>query len=98
MRPGQVERRTHGYMRHGTTTLFAALDIAAGKVIGQCFPRHRAREFLAFLRLIETWVPGELEAHLVMDNYATHKTPAVQRWLARHPIGTSISHRPVPPG
>ena len=54
MRPGQVERRTHDYMRHGTTTLFAALDIAAGKVIGQCFPRHRAREFLAFLRLIET--------------------------------------------
>ena len=85
MRPGQVERRTHDYVRHGTTTLFAALDTATGKVIGQCFPRHRAREFLAFLRTLETQVPGDLEVHLVMDNYATHKTPAVQRWLARHP-------------
>ena len=85
MRPGQVERRTHDYVRHGTTTLFAALDTATGKVIGQCFPRHRAREFLAFLRTLETHVPGDLEVHLVMDNYATHKTPAVQRWLARHP-------------
>ena len=60
MRPGQVERRTHDYMRHGTTTLFAALDIATGKVIGQCFPRHRAREFLTFLRTLETQVPDEL--------------------------------------
>ena len=85
MRPGQVERRTHDYMRHGTTTLFAALDIATGKVIGQCFPRHRAREFLSFLRTLETQVPDDLDVHLVMDNYATHKTPAVQRWLARHP-------------
>ena len=85
MRPGQVERRTHDYMRHGTTTLFAALDIATGKVIGQCFPRHRAREFLIFLRTLETQVPDDLDVHLVMDNYATHKTPAVQRWLARHP-------------
>ena len=85
MRPGQVERRTHDYMRHGTTTLFAALDIATGKVIGQCFPRHRAREFLTFLRSLETQVPDDLDVHLVMDNYATHKTPAVQRWLARHP-------------
>ena len=85
MRPGQVERRTHDYMRHGTTTLFAALDIATGKVIGQCFPRHRAREFLIFLHTLETQVPDDLDVHLVMDNYATHKTPAVQRWLARHP-------------
>ena len=85
MRPEQVERRPHGYMRHGTTTLFAALDIATGKVIGQCFPRHRAREFLIFLRTLETQVPDDLDVHLVMDNYATHKTPAVQRWLARHP-------------
>ena len=85
MRPGQVERRTHDYIRHGTTTLFAALDIATGKVIGQCFPRHRSREFLKFLRTLETRVPGNLDVHLVMDNYATHKTPAVQRWLARHP-------------
>ena len=85
MRPGQVERRTHDYTRHGTTTLFAALDIATGKVIGQCFPRHRSREFLKFLRTLETRVPDDLDVHLVMDNYATHKTPAVQRWLARHP-------------
>ena len=85
MRPGQVERRTHDYMRHGTTTLFAALDIATGRVIGQCLPRHRSREFLKFLRTLEAQVPGELDVHLVMDNYATHKTPAVRRWLARHP-------------
>ena len=78
MRPGQVERRTHDYVRHGTTTLFAALDTATGKVIGQCFPRHRAREFLAFLRTLETQVPGDLEVHLVMDNYATHKTPGAR--------------------
>ena len=85
MRPGQVERRTHDYMRHGTTTLFAALDIATGKVIGQCFPRHRSREFLSFLRSLEARVPDDLDVHLVMDNYATHKTPAIQRWLAGHP-------------
>ncbi len=85
MRPGQVERRTHDYTRHGTTTLFAALDIATGRVIGQCLPRHRSREFLKFLRTLEAQVPGELDVHLVMDNYATHKTPAVRRWLARHP-------------
>ena len=86
MRPGQVERRTHDYVRHGTTTLFAALDTATGKVIGQCFPRHRSTGVpQAFLRTLETRVPDNLDVHLVMDNYATHKTPAVQRWLARHP-------------
>ena len=85
MRPGQVERRTHDYMRHGTTTLFAALDIATGKVIGQCFARHRSRAFRAFLRTLEARVPADLDVHLVMDNYATHKTPAVRRWLAGHP-------------
>ena len=85
MRPGQIERRTHDYMRHGTTTLFAALDIATGEIIGQCFPRHRSREFLKFLRTLEAQVPDDLDVHLVMDNYATHKTPAVQRWLAGHP-------------
>ena len=85
MRPGQLERRTHDYMRHGTTTLFAALDIATGEIIGQCFPRHRSREFLKFLRTLEAQVPDDLDVHLVMDNDATHKTPAVQRWLARHP-------------
>ena len=85
MRPGQIERRSHDYMRHGTTTLFAALDIAAGEVIRQCFARHRSREFFKFLRTLEARVPDDLDVHLVMDNYATRKTAAVQRWLAGHP-------------
>ena len=85
MRPGQPERRSHDYKRHGTTTLFAALDIATGEVIGRCFARHRAREFLQFLRTIETNVPADLDVHLVIDNYATHKTPAIRKWFARHP-------------
>lgn len=83
--PGLPERRTHDYMRHGTTTLFAALDIATGAVIGQLHRRHRSSEFLKFLRTIETNVPADLDIHLVMDNYGTHKTPAVKAWLARHP-------------
>ena len=85
MRPGQAERRSHDYKRHGTTSLFAALDVATGKIIGRCFPRHRAKEFLRFLRQIEAHVPADLDVHLVMDNYATHKTPAIQRWLAKRP-------------
>lgn len=85
MRPGQIERRTHDYVRHGTTSLFAALDVATGKVIGRCFPRHRSREFQQFLRAIDDSVPGDLEVHLVVDNYGTHKTQAVRRWLLRHP-------------
>ncbi len=85
MRPGQAERRSHDYTRHGTLSLFAALDIATGKVIGKCFARHRGSEFLRFLRKIEANVPPDLDTHLVMDNYATHKTPAIRRWLARHP-------------
>ena len=85
MRPGQPERRSHDYTRHGTTTLFAALDIASGAVIGRCLPRHRAREFLTFLHTIESNVPADLDVYLVRDNYATHKTPAVRRWFARHP-------------
>jgi len=85
MRPGQAERRAHDYKRHGTTTLFAALDVATGKVIGQCFARHRAKEFLKFLRTVEANVPDDLEVHLVMDNYATHKTPTIRNWFARHP-------------
>jgi len=85
MRPGQVERRTHDYQRHGTTSLFAALDVATGKIIGQCFRRHRAREFRKFLERIEAEVPTGLNLHLVLDNYATHKTPAIRRWLAKHP-------------
>jgi len=85
MRPGQVERRTHDYQRHGTTSLFAALDVATGKVIGQCFRRHRAREFRKFLERIEAEVPANLDLHLVLDNYGTHKTPAIKRWLAKRP-------------
>ena len=85
MRPGQAERRTHDYKRHGTTSLFAALDIATGKVIGRCFKQHRAKEFLKFLREIDANVPQDLDVHLVMDNYATHKAPAIQKWLAKRP-------------
>ncbi len=85
MRPGQPERRTHDYRRHGTTTLFAALDVATGEVIGECYPRHRSREFLRFLKTIDADVPEDLDVHLVLDNYATHKTPSVQRWLAKRP-------------
>lgn len=83
--PGIAERRTHDYVRHGTTTLFAALDVASGTVIGELHRRHRGKEFLAFLRTIDANVPAELEVHLVMDNYGTHKTPSIKGWLARHP-------------
>ena len=85
MRPGQIERRTHDYKRHGTTSLFAALDIATGSVIGRCFPKHRSVEFRTFLDQIEAAVPKDLEVHLVMDNYATHKTGIIRDWLAKRP-------------
>lgn len=85
MRPGQAARRSHDYKRHGVTSLFAALDIATGKVIGKCFPRHRAAEFRRFLDEIEANVPKDLDVHLVMDNYATHKTPLIRNWLAKRP-------------
>ncbi len=85
MRPGQPERRSHDYKRHGTTSLFAALDVATGEIIGRCFPRHRAKEFLKFLRTIEANVPADIDVHLVMDNYATHKTLEIRKWFARHP-------------
>lgn len=85
MRPGQAERRTHDYYRHGTTSLFAALDIATGKVIGHCQKRHRQQEFVRFLDRIESTVPAGLEVHLVLDNYATHKTPKVAAWFKRRP-------------
>ncbi len=85
MRPGQAARRSHDYKRHGTTSLFAALDIATGQVIGKCFPRHRAAEFRKFLDEIEANVPKDLDVHLVMDNYATHKTPLIRAWLAKRP-------------
>ena len=85
LRPGQVERRTHDYTRHGTTSLFAALDVATGAVIGKCYPRHRASEFRDFLDRIETAVPADLDVHLVMDNYATHKTPMIRDWILKRP-------------
>lgn len=87
MRPGQAERHTHDYVRHGTTSLFAALNVATGEVIGKCHRRHRHQEFLRFLQEIDARVPREpgVEIHLVLDNYATHKTPAVKRWFLRHP-------------
>jgi transposase len=87
MRPGQAERRTHDYVRYGTTSLFAALDTATGTVIGKCLRRHRHQEFLQFLRHLDATVARAegTTIHLILDNYGTHKTPAVQRWFARHP-------------
>jgi transposase len=85
MMPGIPERRTPSYIRHGTTSLFAALDIASGFVIGKCYKRHRAAEFLDFLRQIDARVPDGLDVHIIMDNYATHKTAAIKTWLARRP-------------
>jgi transposase len=85
MLPGVPERATYDYVRHGTTSLFAALDVASGRVYGQLHRRHRAREFGAFLRHLDHAVPAGLEVHLVLDNYATHKTPQIRRWLVAHP-------------
>jgi len=83
--PGVAERRTHDYRRHGTTSLFAALDVATGTVIGETHRRHRSIEFKSFLDRLDREVPPALDVHLVMDNYGTHKTPLVKRWLLRHP-------------
>lgn len=85
MAPGVAERRTHTYTRHGTTSLFAALDIATGAVIGKCYKRHRATEFLDFLKQIDRHMPEGPDVHIVMDNYAIHKTPKIKAWLARRP-------------
>lgn len=85
MRPGRAERRSHDYVRHGTTSLFAALDVATGKVIGRLHRRHRAIEFRKFLDAIDAAVFPDLDVHLILDNYQTHKTPTIHRWLARHP-------------
>jgi transposase len=84
LKKGRAATMTHDYKRHGTTTLFAALDVKSGLVIGECKPRHRAREFIQFLKQIDRCVQDHLDVHLVLDNYATHKTPAVEAWLARH--------------
>ena len=83
--PGTPERRTHDYRRHGTTNLYAAFDVASGYVIADMTPRHRAEEFRRFLNLIDHSVPADLDVHVIVDNNATHKTPAIQRWLLRHP-------------
>jgi transposase len=82
---GYVEGVTHDYTRHGTTTLFAALDIQSGAILSQCKPRHRHQEFLTFLRHIDVNVPPDLDLHLVLDNYGTHRHPRVKAWLARRP-------------
>lgn len=84
LKRGRAATMTHDYKRHGTTTLFAALDVKSGMVIGDCMPRHRAKEFLAFLRRIERTVPKSRDVHLVLDNYSTHKTPEVKAWLEKH--------------
>jgi transposase len=85
LKTGRAGTLTHDYKRHGTTTLFAALDVATGKVIGRCLKRHRHQEFLRFLGQIDRATPKRLDLHLVIDNYATHKHPKVKAWLARHP-------------
>ncbi len=85
LRPGLPERQSHDYTRHGTTTLFAALDTATGTVIGQCHQRHRQDEFIKFLNLIDSKVSPDLDVHLIADNYATHKTEAVKKWFLKHP-------------
>ncbi len=85
MRPGEIEGRTHDYIRHGTTSLFAALNVKTGKIIAEHHRRHRSIEFRKFLDTIDANVPEELNVHLVLDNYGTHKTPLIKRWLLRHP-------------
>lgn len=85
MRPGQVERRTHDYRRHGTTSLFAALEVRTGQVIGQTHRRHRSVEFRKFLDQVEANVPADLDVHVIMDNYGTHKTALIRKWFAKRP-------------
>lgn len=85
MKPGFPEKRTHDYYRHGTTSLFAALDVASGEVLGRCYRQHRHQEFLRFLKVIDKEFPKDMELHLILDNYQTHKTAQIQRWLIRHP-------------
>lgn len=85
LRPGVPERQTHDYIRHGTTWLFAALEVATGKVIGKCQRRHRSQEFLKFLQAVDRQLPALGDVHIVMDNYGTHKTPLVKRWFTPHP-------------
>jgi transposase len=85
LRPGLPERQTHEYTRHGTTTLFAALNVLSGEVLGDCMPRHRHQEFLRFLGRMERRTPRRMAVHLILDNYGTHTHPAVEAWCAAHP-------------
>ena len=85
LKKGRCGTMTHDYVRHGTTTLFAALEMASGRLIGTCLPRHRHQEFLKFLKLMDQQTPPDLDLHLILDNYSTHKQARVQRWLKRHP-------------
>ena len=85
LKKGRCGTHTHDYVRHGTTTLFAALEVLKGKVIGQCLPRHRHQEFLKFLRTLDASYPKDLDLHLILDNYGTHKHAKVKRWLGKHP-------------
>jgi DDE superfamily endonuclease len=94
---GRAGTMAHDYKRHGTTTLFAALDVLTGKVIGQCLPRHR-HQALKFPRVIDKEVPNGMEVHLILDNYGTHKHADVAAWLAKHPGSICISPRPGVPG
>ena len=92
LRPGLPERQTHDYQRHGTTTLFAALNVLEGTVIGECQPRHRHQEFLGFLDRIDRSIDSALDVHLVLDNYGTHKHPEVKKWLAERPALSRALH------
>ena len=98
MRAGYAETRTHDYVRHGTTTLFAALNVLEGTVIGSCKPRHRHQEFLEFMNEVDRKVPRRREVHLILDNYGTHTHPRVNEWFAAHPATIGTSSRPVHPG
>ena len=99
MMPGLPERRTHDYLRHGITTLFAALDVATGQIYGSIHRRHRAAEFKKFLTKLDSQIPADLDVHLICDNYATHKAPAVATWLKAHPrFHMHLTPRPTPPG
>ena len=98
LREGLPERRTHDYTRHGTTTLFAALNTLDGKVTGACYPSHTHAEFLDFLKRLHRQWPGKRELHLILDNYATHKTPQIHQWLVEHPRFHLHSPRRTRPG
>src|SRR5689334_5830859 len=98
MVPGMPKRRTHDYVRHGTTSLFAAFNTADGTVISSLHRRHRTAEFKKFLTKIDSAVPAHLQVHLIADNYGTHKAPAIKTWLAGHPASPWTTPRPTPAG